>query len=374
MKATWKLLCVTIHALHGFGHALPTHDSAVVTMKSVADYYLHHAPQKELKRCGWEHSAFMQGCMATFYATGDTKYLDHALWWGEENKWITCNYPKVLTEKAGANDMSCGQTYAELYMQAPTKNDTYIAHLRDKVLDVLIKRPQIDDWWWVDAYFMAMGTFARIGNITGGTSDFYDKCFSLYNDSATSRALWSQEHHLYFRDQTYQNKTTAHGKAVFWGRGVGWAAGALARTMQYVPRSHASFKVYSDHLQMMAATLKSVQPEDGMWRASVLDPTDPCCTNPETTGTSGITFGIAWGVNNGILDSAIFQPVVEKAWAGLSKLAVHESGLLGYCQPVGGGPQPAKQDSTSDFCVGLFLLAAEQVAKLSEKKASLWVV
>ena len=31
------------------------------------------------------------------------------------------------------------------------KNDTYIAHIRDKVLQVLVDRPQIDDWWWDDA-------------------------------------------------------------------------------------------------------------------------------------------------------------------------------------------------------------------------------
>ena len=39
-------------------------------------------------------------------------------------------------------------------------------------------------------YFMAMGTFARIGNISGDKK-FFDKCFALYNDSAVRRGLWS---------------------------------------------------------------------------------------------------------------------------------------------------------------------------------------
>ena len=57
--------------------------------------------------------------------------------------------------------------------------------------------------------------------------------------------------------------------------------------------------------------------------------------------------------------------VVLKAWNGLIKVAVQESGRLGYCQPVGGGPKPSNVTLTSDFCVGLFLLAAEQVAKMA---------
>ena len=75
-----------------------------------------------------------------------------------------------------------------------------------------------------------------------------------------------------------------------------------------------------------------------MWRSSILDRQDP--PNPETTGSSGILIGLAWGVNNGILDRQTYQPVVEKAWQGLTSLAVHKSGLLGYCQPVGGSPKP----------------------------------
>ena len=151
--------------------------------------------------------------MATFRATNKTKYLDYAIWWGEQQSWITCNYPKVLTEHAAANDMSCGQTFAEVYMHYATQgiqNDTYIAHIRDKVLKVVVERNQIDDWWWDDAYFMAMGTFARIGNITG-SRDFHDKNFALYNDSATRRGLWSVPNNLYFRDESYKDKTAPNG-------------------------------------------------------------------------------------------------------------------------------------------------------------------
>ena len=354
---------------------LPPKADVLSTMRKVADYALDNnitdrgnSSTRKDTNCGWTHGTMLQGVMAAHRATSEEKYLDYALWWGEAQKYITCNFPKVLTEHAAANDMNCGQTYAEIYLTSIAsgkgRNDTYIAHIRDKVLQVLVDRPQIDDWWWDDAYFMAMGTFARIGSIANDNK-FFDKCFALFNNSAVGRGLWSDEDHLFFRDQTYQNKTTPHGKHVFWGRGEGWTSGALARTMEYLPKSHSSYAVYASHLQMMAKTLKGVQSADGMWRASVLDPTDPNCPNPETTGTSGMTFGLAWGVNNGVLDKDEYGPMVIKAWNGLVKIAVQDSGRLGYCQPIGGGPNPSNATLTSDFCVGLFLLAAEQVAKMA---------
>jgi rhamnogalacturonyl hydrolase YesR len=152
------------------------------------------------------------------------------------------------------------------------------------------------------------------------------------------------------------------GQPVFWGRGNGWAMAAPARTLQHTPASHPAAALYRDRLRQSAAALKAAQsPADGLWRASILDPDDPHCPNPETTGSGGILAGLAYGVNSGVLDRATYLPVVQKAWLGLLGCLDGDSGLLGYCQPVGGGPQPASATDSSGFCVGLFLLAAEQM-------------
>lgn len=76
------------------------------------------------------------------------------------------------------------------------------------------------------------------------------------------------------------------------------------------------------------------------------------------------TYGLARGVNAGYLSRDKFLPVVLKAWNGLTTLALHDSGLVGYCQPVGGGPGNPNSTDTSDFCVGQFLLAGSEVARL----------
>jgi hypothetical protein len=47
-------------------------------------------------------------------------------------------------------------------------------------------------------------------------------------------------------------------------------------------------------------------------------------------------------------------------------MALQPDNVVGYCQPIGGGPAPAGPTDTSDFCVGQFLLAGSEVARLSD--------
>ena len=82
---------------------------------------------------------------------------------------------------------------------------------------------------------------------------------------------------------------------------------------------------------------------------------------PETSGTAFFTYGLQWGINNGFLDSAHYQPVVEKAWKYLSTVALQPDGKNRLCathrrEDIPG--QVVDANSTSNFGVGAFLLAA----------------
>jgi rhamnogalacturonyl hydrolase YesR len=118
-------------------------------------------------------------------------------------------------------------------------------------------------------------------------------------------------------------------------------------------------------LKKMAATLKSIQRSDGFWNADLGDPTK--YAGPETSGTAFFVYGIAWGINNGVLPAADYRPVVEKAWQGLVTKAVATNGRLGYVQGQGQKPadhQPVKAGDTAAFGVGGFLLAGSELQKL----------
>ena len=146
------------------------------------------------------------------------------------------------------------------------------------------------------------------------------------------------------------------------------AFGAMARTLEALPASRASDHVeYSSKLVKMAAKLKTLQGADGCWRSSLEDKDE--FPQIETTGTSLIVFGMSYGVNAGLLPKVEYSNAAVKGWACLNQPApvgaVADDGRLGWCQPGGASPEGNFNSSTtSDFCVGTFLLAGSEVAKL----------
>jgi rhamnogalacturonyl hydrolase YesR len=95
-----------------------------------------------------------------------------------------------------------------------------------------------------------------------------------------------------------------------------------------------------------------------MWTPSLLDK-NPNPT-PETSGSGFMTYGLAWGLNNGHLDAGTYEPVVRKGWQALVG-AVADDGMLGWVQPVGAGPDSVLATDSQLYGVGAFLLAAEQL-------------
>ena len=118
----------------------------------------------------------------------------------------------------------------------------------------------------------------------------------------------------------------------------------------------------------MSEALKNCQREDGFWNVSLHDPDH--FGGKETTGTSLFVYGMAWGINHGILDRKTYLPLVLKAWNGLVNDAVHPNGFLGYVQGTGKEPkdgQPVTSDKIpnfEDYGVGCFLLGAGEIYRL----------
>ena len=85
-------------------------------------------------------------------------------------------------------------------------------------------------------------------------------------------------------------------------------------------------------------------------------------------GSALFTYAMAWAVRNGVLDKAVYTPIVYAAWAGLAGTSLQPNGLVGWCQPANGQPAGTTQNSTSDFCVGNFLMAGAEVYRLVSAK------
>jgi rhamnogalacturonyl hydrolase YesR len=135
------------------------------------------------------------------------------------------------------------------------------------------------------------------------------------------------------------------------------------------PPSHGSGETswkgrafYVHLFKTMAARLKDLQRKDGTWSMGLLGGEEGYPLK-ETSGTAFFTFGMAWGVNNGILDRATYEPVILKAWNALAD-CVTDEGLLGHVQPVGAAPGDSYPDKSEVYGVGAFLAAGAEVYNL----------
>ena len=119
----------------------------------------------------------------------------------------------------------------------------------------------------------------------------------------------------------------------------------------------------------MAKAIAAAQQQQGYWTRSMLDAEH--APGPETSGTAFFTYGFLWGINNGYLDRETYLPVVKKSWEYLTKMALQENGAVGYVQPIGEKAIPGQvvdKNSTADFGVGAFLLAASEMHRFLDSK------
>ncbi len=299
----------------------------------------------------WVRGALLTGVMAAYRTTGSAAYYDAAVGLCATNAWQLGRRPRH------ADDHCVGQTYAELYQLSAVP--ARLAALR-KGFDFLVANPKPgrEDWWWCDALYMAPPAMVRLSAVTGERA-YIDLMHKMWWD--TSEFLYDPEEHLFYRDKRFFPMREPNGSRVFWSRGNGWVMGGLARVLQYLPPQDPARPRYVAQFRAMAKKLAGIQPADGLWRASLLDPGS--CPLGEASGSGFFCFSLAWGVNEGLLDRATFEPVVLKAWSALGR-CVQPSGKLGYVQRIGDRPAALTPDDTQEYGVGAFLLAGEQLLKL----------
>ena len=138
--------------------------------------------------------------------------------------------------------------------------------------------------------------------------------------------------------------------------------GGLVEILRELPRGHKSRPFYENLFVEMCERLVGLQRADGFWSASLLDPES--YPSPETSGTGFYVYGLAYGVNEGLLSRERFLPAVEKGWKALLS-AVEEDGRLGYVQPVGADPRKVARQMTEPYGPGAFLLAGTEIYRMA---------
>lgn len=328
---------------------------------------------------GWIYATFNIGLLRWGETRNDQQYIQAVRNISAINEW------RVGPRFYHADDHAMGSVYMDLYERykkgymienLQETFDWVVANPSDRTLEfeghekelMLTAHRKFKDpwcterWCWADAIFMSPPVWAQLSEITGNRAylDFMDKEFW-----ATTDYLFNKEEMLYLRDSRYFTRKDSNGNLIYWGRGNGWVLAGLARTLPYLPEDFAKKPEYIKLFKGMSEHIRAAQNSDGSWPSSLLDTSvEPV---PESSGTGLLVFGLAWGVNNGILDKATFAPVIEKGWQSLVR-SVDQDGRLGWVQQVAFAPGSATQKDTELYGTGALLLAASEVLTMIENK------
>lgn len=360
---------------------LPSPASIEADMRLANDYWQANNTQGA---GDWLFGAYHTGNFKAGLVLGESDYIDYSRQWGVINGWkIGGPWPvwsRSNSHRLHGDSHVAGQTWLDLSLidNMPAYRDQAdgIEQAMDDLLANVswndgrgntVDNDSTDDWWWIDAFYMAAPTLARTANLKDDES-YRTQLREMYDWMKINRTLYDAIEGLWYRDESFLDDISPNGEPVFWSRGNGWVMAGLARVLEQLPSAHPDRPEFEARLQDMAAALVPLQGADGFWRSNLKDPNH--YTNPETSGTSFFTAAIAYGLRTGILDEATYLAVLEAAWNGLTTIALQPNGFLGYIQDVGAGPAGASSTSTQSYGLGAYLLAGSEILLLLDAEAA----
>lgn len=352
----------------GIAQKTPSKKSILKVCRLTNQYFMNKWPDPGLpvitnkKRPSnlWTRGIYYEGLMDFYKIDPNKSYYDYAVNWGKGNNWSLW----FGVDSRHADSHCAGISYIDLY-----NIDNKEERIKDikASIDKMLLSDKADDWTWIDALQMAMPVFAKLG-VLYKDDRYFEKMYDLYNHSKNIEGggLFNKNEGLWWRDKDFVAPyKTPSGKNCYWSRGNGWVIAALVKTLEILPKNAPHYKEYETMYLTMINSLVKLQRNDGYWNVSLTDEND--FGGKELTGTALFTYGIAWGIRNGYLDSKVYKPIVLKSWKSLTTDCVHKDGKLGWVQGTGKQPsdgQPLSFDKTPDFedyGLGCFLLVGTEM-------------
>ena len=261
-------------------YAIPFYirQSQKTVLTRVADYTMNELDHSIFT--DWGKGICIHGILDTYNVTGNPKYLSFARTWVDQS---------IRTQTAdgafGHGDITVGDTTAiglsvlefynrtgdPKYLEAATKNLDYLRS-PDRIWvngsrlvggsSHVSNAPEL----WIDHLYMIIPFWAEMGVLLG-------------NDTLTYEAVHQVDMHLRFLQDPATNlvahiwsENEGYLDPNFWGRGIGWATGCIARLLGILPNTHANYSYLLNTLLTMLASLDEYQdPATGLWHTIVND-------------------------------------------------------------------------------------------------------
>ena len=376
IKRSITLLCLlAVGWTSSFAQDFTTKKEVLQKLRQANDYFMQKWPDpgktivtnKERRANIWTRGVYYEGLMAFYGIDPNKRYYDYAVEWAEKHDWKPVR-GEVYTRHA--DNQNCGMTYIDLYRMDPQPKRLQAVKQN---IDSVIASGRYDDWTWIDAIQMAMPIYAKLGK-TLKDPRYFDYMYKLYHHIKYvegGKGLYNPKDQLWWRDKDFVPPyTEPNGEDCYWSRGNGWVLAALALVLEELPETDAHYAEYLDDFKKLAAAVRPLQRSDGFWNVSLHDPNH--YGGKEASGTALFVYGMAWGMNHGVLEKAAYLPAVEKGWQAIADEAIQPNGFIGYMQSTGKEPsagQPVTLDKVPDFedyGLGAVLLAGTEIYKLIE--------
>jgi unsaturated rhamnogalacturonyl hydrolase len=169
-----------------------------------------------------------------------------------------------------------------------------------------------------DSVFMATPLLVKVGKLTGD---------SKYFDMAFRHVAYMQS--LLLRDDGLYNHSPLADVA--WSRGNAFPVLGLALSLSNFPESHPGYEILKNSFLQHLDALRPYQDIDGMW----LEVIDYPGSFAELTTTAMIGIAIKRGLDSGLLQANIYQPILSQIWDAVRIRTSLQGEFINACTSTG---------------------------------------
>lgn len=199
----------------------------------------------------------------------------------------------------------------------------YISHKQFRLADGTLARntPQPGSLW-ADDFYMSIPFLTQLGKLTGNPAYYDDAVKQVVQLSAR---LFDWRTGLFAHG--WSQGDPDYNTEFYWGRANGWCALAMCELLDGLPANHPGRDAVLKILRTQLRSLATLQSGDGLWH-QMLDKPDSYL---ETSCSAMFTYAFAHAVNRGWISAAIYGPVAQAGWNGLTTKITAGGHVEGTC-------------------------------------------
>lgn len=298
----------------------------------------------------WSNAMLYMGMNQLSEVSHYPKYINWLIETGERNNW------EIEERKDKMDDYSVSQFYLSINEQPHLSRKQILLPTQTKI-NAILNSNQNKNWQWTtsEELFLQPVILAKLAKVKKDSANVYLEYLDRQYQKAYTN-LWDKELKLFYRDSSCYEKKEKNGNKQFSSLNNSGVFAGLALLISNVPKDWEKKVFYEGVFKQMAETLKKTQQKDGTWREGLLGDKKEY-KNLEIGGTSFFVYGIAWGINSGLLDKTTYEPVLLKAWNKIAK-QVNTKGELKLSEK-----SDEFKEYTSSFSIGGFLAAGSEMYK-----------